>query len=120
MFASGEFSGRSGHEMTGDFTLEKVNDGYRLLTNEDFFFDAAAPGPVWALGIPDSSPFPALIEGSIWHELTPFVPVDGIQDLFIPSQFPIDLAPAIITWCAVANVPLGEGPIIRVGASNDK
>lgn len=116
MIMQGEFSGRSGHEMTGRYTLRQVPGGYRLITSNDFFFDAAAPGPAWALGDPDISPYPGLIENSIWQRLEPFSPLSGIQYMMVPDRPWFSTARAVIIWCTITNVPLGEGKVLSTTA----
>ncbi|MCI5041098.1 MAG: hypothetical protein MRY81_15615 [Donghicola eburneus] len=116
MILQGEFSGRSGHEMTGRFTLRRVRGGYRLITSNDFFFDAAAPAPAWALGDPDQSPYPGLVADSIWHKLEPFSPVSGIQYLRVPDHDCFRAARAVITWCTLTRIPLGEGRVTSATA----
>ena len=85
MVASGKFIGKSGHTMQGTFTLTQTVEGTQMILSEDFFFDAAAPAPVWALGAPNTAPFPALINGSIWQKLEPFSPISGMQKYLFPN-----------------------------------
>ena len=113
MVASGKFIGKSGHTMQGAFTLTQTDEGTQMILSEDFFFDAAAPAPVWALGAPNSAPFPALINGSIWQKLEPFSPISGMQKILIPKHINAFCQSAIITWCTIINVPLGEGRITQ-------
>lgn len=100
--------------MAGAFTVERNSDGYHLRTYDDFFFDGAAPQPAWALGHPDQPPFPALLEGSVWQKLDPFVPLYGPVHLSIPNKVPVSTARAIIIWCMLCDAPLGEGSIQRL------
>ena len=113
MYAQGEFTGRSGHTLIGSFTLERADDGFRMTTGADFFFDAATPGPAWGLGDPDRPPYPALLGGSVWLELEPFAPISGPHAYVIPGTYQVTTAPAIIAWCTVLNLPLGEGRLLR-------
>jgi len=113
MVAGGKFIGKSGHTMQGTFTLTQMEEGRQMILSEDFFFDAAAPAPVWAFGAPNTAPFPALIDGSIWQKLEPFSPISGMQKILISKHINAFCQSAIITWCAIINVPLGEGRITQ-------
>ena len=113
MITGGKFIGKSGHTMQGTFTLTQTDEGMQMVLSEDFFFDAAAPAPVWAMGAPNTTPFPALIEGSIWQKLEPFTPISGKKKILIPKHINAFYHAAIITWCTIINVPMGEGRITQ-------
>ena len=115
MITGGKFIGKSGHTMQGTFTLTQTDKGMQMVLSEDFFFDAAAPAPVWALGAPNTTPFPALIEGSIWQKLEPFTPISGKKKYLFPNT-----SMPFITRPLLHGARSSTSPWVKVASPKDK
>lgn len=98
---SGSFEGRSDHITTGTVSLQKVNESWILVLEENFDFDGA-PDPKLAFG--DGEFVPSTV-------FTPLKANKGLQDYMLPDHIDPAGYTQVWLWCEQFNVPLGVAEI---------
>ena len=97
----GAFEGRSGHVTTGGVTVERTDDGYQLVLDQDFELDGA-PDPRIGFG---SDGF---VEGT---DFTPLHSNAGEQTYLIPASIDPTEFSEVYIWCGEFSVALGVAPL---------
>ncbi len=98
---SGNFEGRSDHITTGTVSLQKINEAWILVLEENFDFDGA-PDPKLAFGDGDFVPSTVF---------TPLKANSGLQDYMLPDHIDPAGYTQVWLWCEQFNVPLGVAEI---------
>ena len=114
--AKGNFEGRGGHELSGDFVIESRGTDYWLVTSENFYFDGS-PEPGFAVAA-SLSPTASEAEATRFLNLRgsgslsgPQIEVTGKQEGRIGSDFDIEKTRAVFLWCYLTPFLLGIGPL---------
>lgn len=119
IIGSGQFEGRGGHEMSGSFTIEKIDGKVWMITSEDFYFDGS-PSPGFAISR-SGSPSATEAEATDFLRLPGTgkatgdqIEVTGIYRGEIPSMIDIEVAKTLFLWCFEYPFLLGVGQIDHV------
>ena len=99
---SGNFTGASGHETTGQVAVVKTADGWEVHLKDDFTFDGA-PDP--RVGFGASGKFAAETD------FDPLQSKSGAQVYKVPSSIDPANFDEVYIWCRQYSVPLGVAQI---------
>ena len=97
VLATGQFSGRSGHKVSGTLEIVKTSNGYQLRLGDSFKIDGA-PGPY--LGFGQSGKYASETEFS------KLLKKRGKQIYKIPAKIDISKFDTFFIWCKPYKVPL--------------
>ena len=95
--SKGQFSGRSGHKVSGSVQIIQTESGYRVQFQNNFRLDGA-PGPYLGFG-----------SGGKYSRSTEFSKlrkIRGSQSYKIPSKIDVSKFDTFIIWCKPYKVPL--------------
>ena len=95
--SKGQFSGRSGHKVSGTVYLVKSDSGYVVQFQKNFKLDGA-PGPY--LGFGNGGKYKRSTEFSKLRKIR------GTQSYKIPKRIDISKFDTFIIWCKPYKVPL--------------
>ena len=95
--SKGQFSGRSGHKVSGTVQIVKTGSGYRVQFQKNFKMDGA-PGPYLGFG-----------NGGKYKRSTEFSKLRknrGLQSYKIPNSVDVSKFDTFIIWCRPYKVPI--------------
>ena len=95
--SKGQFSGRSGHKVSGTVQIIQTETGYRVQFQNNFRLDGA-PGPY--LGFGNGGKYSRSTEFSKLRKIR------GSQSYKIPSKIDVSKFDTFIIWCKPYKVPL--------------
>jgi len=123
---NGEFTGRNGFRLEGQFSLTRQPEGQiKFETNTTFYFGShdgrgtAAPGFALFKGDPTGLPKDVIEPTAVATDLLRIAMgpnhVRGIQTGYIGGEVAMADFDTVILWCFRSRILLGVGPILPAG-----
>lgn len=97
VLAKGQFSGRSGHKVSGTVEIVKTSSGYEVRLADNFKIDGA-PGPYLGFGQNGKYVFKT--------EFSKLRKKRGKQSYTVPSKIDVNKYDTFFIWCKPYKVPL--------------